>query len=292
MFLQSLPLLALALAVPTDARPTIGAAPTARGYAVHFTLRSVAKRDEVSLTLCSDDDHMSMSHRLPIGALTGLGRAALTNGQPVRFSLVSEPGSLSCAGTGIERGAAGTCLFRRDAEFAGFLAARGIARPTAKESFGLAITGATRSLVQAIVDARYPPPHPDTLIALAAVGVTPAYVAGLSAHGHRPPSLDMLVQYAALGVTPADLDGFARAGYPHLAADEVVQFRALDITPTFIDAFARAGYPHLSPATLVQLKAVGVTPAEARAARQEEGARATSQHLIIARALLGAGRGK
>ncbi|MEO7277450.1 MAG: hypothetical protein ABIW33_05455 [Sphingomicrobium sp.] len=197
-----------------------------------------------------------------IRELVGLDyRAFIANGaSPIAFAVVREAGRIDCAGSGGNRLVAGRCRFTPDAAFSDYLASHGIARPTRDEAFGLTMTRASRSLIEALAAAKYPRPDIDQLTALSALDVSGRYIAELAAGGFRPGTIDELTQFAALKITPDYVEGLKRAGYPRMKASEIVEFKALDITPAYIASFARAGFPNLDIDTLVELKALNVTP--------------------------------
>lgn len=226
------------------------------------------------------DSFFQVSH------LTGLDMAALNGSgtRPIRFALAREPGRIDCAGTGGNRMARGSCAMTADPRFDDYLAARGIARPTEDQTFGLIALNVHRSLIQALAQARYPTPTIDKLIELTAVDATPSYISALANHGYRPQSLDGLVQFAAMKITPDFIGSFVRAGYGNLKPDELVQLKALDITPAFIAGFDRLGYGRLPIETLVELKAMDITPDYVRAV-QQGGALPSPDHLVQLRAV-------
>ena len=259
---------------------------------IHFTLRPEAGRNEVRLSLrTGSDGHSSMSSSFGTSELVGVDPAALrSNGPaPLRFALVRDAGRVDCTGTSRNQRADGDCRFSADPAFSDLLAARGIGRPTAGQSYEMMVVGVRRELVEALHSARYPAPTIDRLTELAAVGIDRRFIDDLAGRGYRPDSLGDLVEFGALDITPAYIDGMARAGfrnmnadaivqfkaldvtpayvaelarigYSELSADEVVELKALDVTPAYVESFARIGYPKLSADTLVQLKALGVTP--------------------------------
>jgi hypothetical protein len=229
-----------------------------------FTLQDKPGRGRIQLTLIGNGRHEggTMSNSFAETELSGLDIASLRQpGQrPVRFAFVRDPGRIDCNGYGGNSVATGQCTFSANPAFAGFLAARGIGRPSFKQAYDLTITGATRDLVDALATYHYPRPDIDKLAELAAVGVRRSYIASLAARGQAPTSLDDLTQFAALGVTPDFIDGLARAGYRGLSADEIAQLKAVGVTPTLIASLAAAGYPNLSADDLEQFAALGVTP--------------------------------
>lgn len=238
----------------------------APGQWLHFTLepqrgggadiRASFRRDDGR----RGDNNWSTDFRA--SELAGLDLAGFRAGgsRPLRFSIVREAGRLDCAGHGGESYAAGNCSFEADPRFTADLERAGIGRPTEEQAFGLMAVNATRDLIDAISEARYPTPSIDNLMALSALGVSRAYIGGMAHAGYRPRSIDGLIQFKALDISPDWIASFARIGYGNLPAEQLVQLKALDITPEFIAAFDRMGYRHLPVDQLVELKAMNITP--------------------------------
>ncbi len=181
----------------------------------------------VQLSLLHDDRrHNSVNSSSYAAAdLPGLDVAALrqTVQRQVRFALVREAGRVDCAGIGGSASAAGHCIFTPDPAFAAFLDSRGIGRPTAEQSFDLAMVGASRDLVDALAANHYPRGDIEKLTELAAVGVDRRFVTDFATRGHAPATLDDLVEFAALNISPAYIDSLAEAGYRNLSADQIAQ---------------------------------------------------------------------
>lgn len=279
---------------------------------IRFTVTPPAAGDQVQLLLRSHEDGRrgnNLSTSLRSNDISGLDLAALRAGGPVAFAVVHEAGRLDCAGRSNGQRADGSCRFTGDPSFVAFLQQNGIARPTDKEAFELAMTGASRGLVTALRSARYATPTVDQLTELSAVGVDQGYIAALAAKGYRPAKLDDLTEFRAVGVTPDYIDTMSRAGFPamsaddivefsalgvspdyvrslagagfgHLDADEVAELRALDITAGYVAAFSQLGYRDLPVDKLVELRALDVTPAEVGAAQARSGGRPDLDQLI------------
>lgn len=239
---------------------------------LRFTVEPARNGNELQVTFKrADQQHTnSWSSSFRPAELAGLDLAALraTGTSPIRFAILREAGRVDCAGNGGNSMAIGTCTLTADQGFNDFLAANGIPRPGADQTFGLMATDVKRELVTVLRSANYPTPSVNKLMELSAVGVTPAYIRDLAAHGYRPESLSELVEFAALKITPEFIGGFARAGYSNLDADELVQLKALNIMPEYVAGFERIGYRNLSVDTLVQLKAMDITPDFVRAVQQ------------------------
>jgi hypothetical protein len=215
-----------------------------------------------------DHDRNSWSTDFRLSDFVGLDMSGFrgAGNRPLRFAVVREAGRLDCAGNGGGGLAIGNCSFTADPGFAQLLAARGIARPTREQAFGLMAVNARRELIDGIAAAKYPAPSIDDLMGLAALGVDGRYIREMAQAGYRPRAIHTLIEFKALGITPDWIGGFARIGYSDIPADDLVQLKALNITPGFVVGFDRIGYGRLPVETLVQFKALDITPEFARSA--------------------------
>ena len=167
---------------------------------VHFTLNPAWHDGQIRASFRrADRDNHNWSTSFPAGELAGLDLARLraAGDSPVNFVIIREAGRLDCAGRGGRSRASGACSFNADQGFLGFLASRGMRRPTGNQAFGLMAVNARREMVDALSRARYPVPTADQLMGLTAVGVDSAYIGGLARVGYRPSSLDTLLQFRA-----------------------------------------------------------------------------------------------
>jgi hypothetical protein len=237
----------------------------APGQWIHFTLepqRGGASEIRASFRNDARGGNNNWSTDFRQSDLVGLDLAGFraSGTRPLRFSVIREAGRLDCGGHGGESYAAGNCSFAADPGFTDVLVRHGIARPTDAQAFGLMAVNARRELIDGIVEAHYPTPSINNLMALSALEVTGAYIGEMARAGYRPRSIDSLIQFKALDITPGWIAGFARIGYADVPAEALVQLKALDITPEFIIGFDRIGYRHLPVEQLVQLKAMDITP--------------------------------
>ena len=234
---------------------------------IRFTLSDENRDGRLDFSL-REGDRRSHLNNTVAAADIGADPSVLARDGAMRFAMVRDAGRLDCEGTTRAAKAEGNCRFTADEAFNRELAAAGVARPSAEDSYAMTIVGVTRTLVVALKNANYGPPDADQLTAMAAVGVTPAYIADLSQRGFKPGSLDDLVAFRAVGVTPDYVDGLAKAGVKVGEGDDVVALRALGVTPDFVAGFVRIGYTNLPAEKLVELKALGVTPAMVQTAEK------------------------
>lgn len=219
---------------------------------IHATFRAQSR----------DRDHDNWSTALMPSELIGMEVSSFhaSGTRPLRFAIVREAGRLDCAGNGGGDYASGNCRFTADPAFTRLLVNRGIGQPTREQALALMAVNASRELIDALANARYPTPTINNLVALSALRADGRYVADLARVGYRPDNLQQLIAFKALGITPEWIGGFVRVGYANIPSDGLVQMRALGITPEYIAGFQRIGYRDLPVDKLVQLKALNITP--------------------------------
>jgi hypothetical protein len=177
----------------------------------------------------------------------------------VAFSLRRDPGVLTCSGRIGDRAADGRFVYAPDHGFDDALAARGLSRPTERESFELAAAGATLAFVDA---ARASAPHASLAEILHFVrhGVTPAFIADLDSLGYRIDSFEELLRFRDHGVTPGFIRTAQNAGYGSLTARELLRLADDGITERYITAMRDAGLTVRSASLVLRLHDHGVTP--------------------------------
>lgn len=158
---------------------------------------------------------------------------------PASFTLVREPGTLTCRGRHEAARLQGTCRFTGAIAFEDALAARGVTLRERRDLFALALVDATATLVDDLAREGYAIGHDDDLMAVAALKVTGEYVRSLKAAGLRARGIDDLVACRALGIDAAFLGAMAAAGYPSLDAREAIELRAVGVTPAYAETMNR-----------------------------------------------------
>jgi hypothetical protein len=251
---------------------------------VRFTLERSGSANKLQLSFRSGSygNNSHWSNSISPAELQGLNLAALgaSGSSPIAFALVREAGRIDCRGSGGNSQAIGHCSFAPNPAFGSFLASRGIARPTERQSFTLALARADSNLVNALQSAGYPTPSVDQLASMAVMGVTPGFIGELARRGYRLRSADDLVKFRVHDVTPEFIDGFARAGYRQLDAETLVKFRIFNVTPRLVEEMARLGYRDLDPEMLVKMRIFDVTP-EFVAELQRQGVRVGSVEQFV-----------
>ena len=160
-------------------------------------------------------------------------RAVLGSSGGIAFTLVREPGTLSCHGSNeAAYEGRGTCTFAADDGFEADLRARHLAPDGHGELLAMALLNADRALIDGLIREGVAPQSADDVIAAAALEVTPEYVASLKAAGLTLDQLDDAVACRALEVDATYVRALAEAGY-HPGADDVVAMKAVGVTPEY-----------------------------------------------------------
>ena len=219
--------LALLAALVLTAISVSSACIASPGQSMAFALKAYADRQgDVQFSLNHGDrpNQSSMSGSFPVHELAGLDVNALRQPgpHPISFAYIRDAGRIDCSGSGGNSVASGQCSFTPNAQFSDFLSARGIGRPSREEAYQLTMVKASRDLVDALAQSRYPRPNIEKLTELSAVGVDRPFISALAARGFAPKDLDELTQFAALDITPGYIDALARS-----AADSDAGIRQL-----------------------------------------------------------------
>jgi beta-lactamase regulating signal transducer with metallopeptidase domain len=207
----------------------------------------------------------SSGSNIKISDLDGLNASQLAGaGGPVQFRLRRDAGTFTFEGVARAGVAAGTFSFAPDANFAGELAKRGFARPTAAEQYQLARHDVGFAFVDELNKQGYAKPATPDLVRAAQHGVGLTYLREMGALGHRLGSLDPLITLRDHGVTPDYIRGLQAEGYKELSADALRNARDHGITPEYVRGMRDAGYASLPMDALVRTRDHGVTPDYAR----------------------------
>lgn len=160
-------------------------------------------------------------------------RAALASAGTSGFTLVREPGVLTCHGA--VRGAFdghGTCRFATDEGFEELLRARHLELEDRGELLTMALLDVSRAMIEGFAQAGVPAKTSDELIAAAALKISPDYVAELRSAGLDLDSIEDTVACRALDVDGAYVRALVEAGY-RPDAEQVVAMKAVGVTPQY-----------------------------------------------------------
>jgi beta-lactamase regulating signal transducer with metallopeptidase domain len=240
----------------------------------------------------------STGSNVRIDRLEGLTAAQLAGaGGPVQFRIRRDAGTFTFEGVIRNGVGAGTFSFTPDSNFAGELARRGFARPTASEQYELARHDVGYEFVDELNKQGYAKPQTRELvragqhgvrldylrdmgalgyrlgslaplITLRDHGVTPAYVRELAEHGYKGLPADELRRARDHGVSSEYVRGMREADYRSLTMDELINARDHGVGPDFVRGLAEAGHTKLPLDQLIRVRDHGVTPEYVREMRQ------------------------
>lgn len=280
---------AIAACAPAVTASFAVAAAAQQVQSVNWSIESKSGRDgsDVQLTVESrwgvgSESMWSNGRRLD--ELQGLTRAQLMGpSQPVRFSLVKEPGRLDCTGTAGGARGSGVCSFTPNVGFATFLDARRIGEPDSHQAFSMTMAGVGRDFVDALDDSHFQRPTVDQLTAMGIHGVTPAYVRALAGLGYQL-SADDLNSFRIHGVSIDEIREFASIGpaLQRISPSDLISLRIHGVEPAYVREMAAIdpGLRRLTADDLVSMAIHGVRPALARAYVQYDGGKLTSSGLV------------
>jgi hypothetical protein len=259
---------------------------------ISFVVESRAGRlpaDQVQLTLTTNTTlNRSVTTRpMAIADLAGFDRRLLASGGTLRFAIRRPAGQLDCAGPARGGRASGSCRFTADRTFADALVERGIARPTADQSYQLALRNVGLELVEEIRRQHFPTPTPNQLVACAVHGIGADYLRAIAGAGYRPSTIEKLVAFRIHGITPAWIAGLVAADrdLTRLSADELVALRIHGVSPDWVRGLAAEGYRGLSGGQLVSMRIHGVTPDFVRRTKARTGDVPSPERLVQLRIL-------
>jgi beta-lactamase regulating signal transducer with metallopeptidase domain len=211
----------------------------------------------------------SSGSNVPFSQFEGLTAAQLAGaGGPIQFRLRRDAGTFTFEGV-IRRGVgAGTFSFTADANFAGELAKRGFARPSASEQYQMARHDIGYAFVDELNKQGYAKPTTAGLVRAGQHGVHTTYLRDMGGLGYRLGSLDPLITLRDHGVTPDYVRALAELGYKGLAADAIREARDHGVSAEFVRGLADAGYKNLPLNELIRVRDHGVSPEYVRDLRQ------------------------
>jgi beta-lactamase regulating signal transducer with metallopeptidase domain len=199
---------------------------------------------------------------VPLRRMEGLTAAQLaSSGDSARFRLRPDGGTFDFRGT--FRGGRGTGRFgfAADPAFVAELARLGIAAPTPRQHFSLALHDVSFELLDELAKQGYAPPAPAALASLGVSGADLRYLREVGALGYRFGTTGALVSFANSGVTPEYIRAVAGLGYRALPADDLVRLRNHSIGADAIRALNERAGRRLTVAELVAARMNGAIPA-------------------------------
>jgi beta-lactamase regulating signal transducer with metallopeptidase domain len=202
----------------------------------------------------------SSGTNVPIARLEGLTASQLTgSGGPVQFRVRRDAGTFTFEGVVRNGVGAGTFSFAPDSNFAGELAKRGFARPTAREQYQMARHDIGYAFLDELNTQGYAKPETSELVRAGQHGVDASYLREMGALGYRLGSLQPLIELRDHGVTADYVRALAELGYKGLSHEEVRRARDHGVTAEYVRAMRDAGYGSLPMDALVNARDHGIT---------------------------------
>lgn len=177
---------------------------------------------------------------------------------PVAFRIVREPGTFDCTGSAGGGSASGQFRYAPSPGFDDALAARGLGRPTYRQSLALAAEGTTLAFVDRIRASSQRASVAET-VRIVEQGVTPGYVADMESLGYHIESIAQLERMRVAGVTPDLVRALRGAGFGDLSAPQLLRLAQHGVDPRYITGMQAHGVTTTSTDELVRLHDHGVT---------------------------------
>jgi hypothetical protein len=178
---------------------------------------------------------------------------------PVSFQVLRAPGAFDCTGHAGGGSSAGEFVYMPDSRFDDALAARGMGRPTYRQSLALAAEGTTLAFVDRIRGS-LPRASVADIVRIAENGVTPAYIADMEALGIREDAIPPIVRMRTAGVTPEFVRAVRAAGFGDLAVPQLVQLAQHGVSEQYIAGMRATGIVTTSAEVMLRLHDHGITP--------------------------------
>lgn len=199
------------------------------------------------------------SSDVPLSQLRGVSTSDFaSSGEHKAFAIVRDAGTMQADGWFGTGHGSGNWTFAPSASFANDLRSRGIAGPTEKQQFELAMGNFKIATLDTLLHDGFERPSVDDLVAMANHGVTDSYVNSVKDIPLHPKTVGGLIRMRDHGVDAAYLQALASAGYTGLSAEDAVRMRDHGVSADYVAGLHRLGY-HPRPDELVRLVDHGVS---------------------------------
>lgn len=182
-----------------------------------------------------------MGQTFDINDLQGLSRDQVTNGGPVKFSLVREAGRIDCEGSFQNGKGSGTFRFAANPSFVSAMRSRGF--DFEKDSN--------------IDDDDH---SENRLFAATTLNVTTALADDLTSAGFGKLQVDDLFKAAIFKIDSQFMREMKATGYPNMGMEDLVKARIFKIDANFVSQVSQMGFDKEPFESLVKLRIFKVTP--------------------------------
>jgi len=185
--------------------------------------------------------HNQMGQSFDFDDLQGLSRDQVTNGGPVKFSLVREAGRIDCEGTFQNGKGSGTFRFAANPSFVSAMKSRGF----------------DFEKYSNIDDDDH---SENRLFAATTLNVTTALADDLTSAGFGKLQVDDLFKAAIFKIDSQFMREMKATGFPNLGMEDLVKARIFKIDANFVSQVSQMGFDKEPFESLVKLRIFKVTP--------------------------------
>jgi hypothetical protein len=183
-----------------------------------------------------------MGQTFDFNDLQGLSRDQVTNGGPVKFSLVREAGRIDCEGTFQNGKGSGTFRFTANSSFVSAMKSRGFDFERDLNTTDDDDNGENR------------------LFAATTLNVTTALADDLTSAGFGKLHVDDLFKAAIFKIDSQFMREMKATGFPNLGMEDLVKARIFKIDANFVSQVSQMGFDKEPFESLVKLRIFKVTP--------------------------------
>ena len=189
----------------------------------------------------------------------GLSRPAGSAGQPARFQLVRDAGTIHFEGELDELGGTGRFQFAANPDFERAWIAMGYSALGTDSVFAFALHDVSRRFIEDLRGLGYEHLPAERLIAMRIHGATPEFIRELKALGYdRLPAQD-LVSMRIHGASPEFVREMKALGYDRVPVDELVSMRIHGVSPEYVRQLQGLGFNRIPVDELVSMRIHGVS---------------------------------
>jgi uncharacterized protein (UPF0335 family) len=247
------------------------------------------KPGRIQLTFISRSDsggyNNTMGQTFAVNDLPGLDASAISasTDTSVNFSLVREPGTITCRGSFMQGKGAGFWTFSPNASFVSTMKSRGYESLTDEDLLRAAFHSLTTKYVDDLKAAGYARLTFEQLSRGAGHEVTVAYIRELQGSGYGNLSMDDLIRAKNHDIDGEYLKEIRALGFEKESLDDVIRAKNHDISRRFMDEMKSAGFDNLSLDELIRLTNHEVTLAFVNDLKAEGFSNLTADNVIRAK---------
>jgi hypothetical protein len=232
----------------------------ADSYSGTWSVGPSSKAGQVHLRLqyrrvdANGNEEWDESGDVALSKLQGLNSSDLrSNGERKNFSVVEDAGTFRAEGTFSGGQGGGPWTFVPSSTFGDELRRRGIAAPSEKEQFQLAMGRFKLSTLDALLRSGFDRPSVSDLVTMCEHGVSDDYVNAMKGLRFSHKSVSELIRLRDHGVSLGYIAGLQRLGY-RPSPEDLIRLVDHGVSVSFIESMRIHGYTHLSVDELIRLR--------------------------------------